>query len=98
MTTSTPPPPAATAVPTLRFDPAFVTALVAVIGTRLSPYALLWEPVQVVEDEVATPGGYCAVLDAFDECLRGHFDLEHSTIQVEPASHSRAHPEVAGHA
>lgn len=42
----------ATFVPTFRLDAAFVTALVAVIGTRLSPYALLWEPAQVVEEEI----------------------------------------------
>ena len=52
----------------------------------------------VVDDGVATAGGYCAVLDAFSECLQGHFDVEHSTVQIEPASHSREHPERAAHA
>ncbi|TGO05624.1 cation diffusion facilitator family transporter [Serinibacter arcticus] len=52
----------------------------------------------VVSDDVATSQGYCAVLDRVQECLSGHFDVEHSTLQIEPASHSREHPEVATHA
>lgn len=52
----------------------------------------------VVSDDVATSQGYCAVLDRVQECLSGHFDVEHSTLQIEPASHSRQHPEVATHA
>jgi cobalt-zinc-cadmium efflux system protein len=27
------------------------------------------------------------VLDAVQDCLRGHFDVEHSTFQLEPSSH-----------
>lgn len=42
----------ATFVPTFHWDAAFVTGLVAVLGTRLSPYVLVWEPAQVVEEEV----------------------------------------------
>lgn len=52
----------------------------------------------VVSDDVATSEGYCAVLDRVQECLGGHFDVEHSTLQIEPASHSREHPEAATHA
>lgn len=52
----------------------------------------------VVADEVATAEGYCGVLDALQDCLHGHFDVEHSTLQVEPASHSREHPEATAHA
>jgi cobalt-zinc-cadmium efflux system protein len=37
----------------------------------------------VVDDPAA--GGH--VLDKVCECLRGHFDIEHSTIQLEPAGH-----------
>ncbi|MBN8883884.1 MAG: cation transporter [Salana multivorans] len=51
----------------------------------------------VVEDEEASAAGLCRLLDAFGACLEGHFDVEHSTIQVEPVSHHRAHPEGAGH-
>jgi cobalt-zinc-cadmium efflux system protein len=29
-----------------------------------------------------------AMLDRLGECLRGHFDVEHSTFQLEPAGHS----------
>jgi cobalt-zinc-cadmium efflux system protein len=39
----------------------------------------------VVDESVA--GGQ--VLDRVCECLRGHFDIEHSTIQLEPAGHQR---------
>ncbi|PWD51770.1 cation transporter [Serinibacter arcticus] len=52
----------------------------------------------VVADDVATSQGYCAVLDRVQECLHGHFDVEHSTLQIEPVSHSREHPEPAAHA
>lgn len=52
----------------------------------------------VVSDDVATSQGYCGVLDQVQECLRGHFDVEHSTLQIEPASHTRDHPEAAVHA
>jgi cobalt-zinc-cadmium efflux system protein len=27
------------------------------------------------------------VLDRLGECLRGHFDVEHSTFQLEPPGH-----------
>lgn len=52
----------------------------------------------VVSDDVAGPAGYCEVLDKLQECLEGHFDVEHSTIQIEPASHTRDHPEHSSHA
>lgn len=38
----------------------------------------------VVVDDPAASG---QVLDRVCECLRGHFDIEHSTIQLEPTSH-----------
>lgn len=41
----------------------------------------------VVSDDVLDPESFCAVLDAVQECMRGHFDVEHSTIQIEPAAH-----------
>ena len=31
---------------------------------------------------------YSAMLDRLGECLRGHFDVEHSTFQLEPAGRS----------
>lgn len=52
----------------------------------------------VVDDDAVTPEGMCAVLDSFRACLAEHFDLEHSTLQIEPASHHREHPEPAAHA
>lgn len=44
----------------------------------------------VVRDDVLAGGGGGAVLDQLQGCLAEHFDVEHSTFQVEPAGH-RAH-------
>lgn len=41
----------------------------------------------VVADEVLDPQDFCRVLDAVQDCMRGHFDVEHSTVQIEPVSH-----------
>ncbi len=38
----------------------------------------------IVVDDPAASG---QVLDRVCECLRGHFDIEHSTIQLEPSTH-----------
>ncbi|GMA30231.1 hypothetical protein GCM10025875_02230 [Litorihabitans aurantiacus] len=52
----------------------------------------------VVVADGAAAAGRCAVLDELQACLAGHFDVEHSTLQIEPASHVRDHPEGAAHA
>ncbi|HWH25307.1 MAG TPA: cation diffusion facilitator family transporter [Pseudolysinimonas sp.] len=48
------------------------------------------------EAGVFSRGETGAMLDRLGECLRGHFDVEHSTFQLEPAGHSEteehAHP------
>ena len=41
----------------------------------------------VIADAVLTDGGGGRVLDCLAECLAGHFDVEHCTFQLEPASH-----------
>lgn len=41
----------------------------------------------VVEDGVLARAGSPAVLDALQGCLAEHFDVEHSTLQIEPRSH-----------
>ena len=41
----------------------------------------------VVEDDVLDPDRFCVVLDALQHCLEGHFDVEHSTLQLEPRDH-----------
>jgi cobalt-zinc-cadmium efflux system protein len=41
----------------------------------------------VVDDTCFRDGHAPQLLDAVQECLRGHFDVEHSTFQLEPASH-----------
>ncbi|HYK29979.1 MAG TPA: cation diffusion facilitator family transporter [Streptosporangiaceae bacterium] len=42
----------------------------------------------VVEPQVLTGGQSGVMLDRLQECLRGHFDVEHSTFQLEPAGHA----------
>ena len=50
----------------------------------------------VIADSVLADGGGARVLDRLAECLAGHFDFEHCTFQLEPASHrsheSATHP------
>jgi cobalt-zinc-cadmium efflux system protein len=47
----------------------------------------------VVDDECFHSGHAPQMLDAVQECLAGHFDVEHSTIQLEPAGHAdHEHP------
>ena len=48
----------------------------------------------VAVDEVLADGGGARVLDRLAECLAGHFDVEHCTFQLEPASH-RDHEHAA---
>ena len=49
----------------------------------------------VVTEEALADGGGARVLDSLGECLADHFDVEHCTFQLEPASHAshefRAH-------
>jgi cobalt-zinc-cadmium efflux system protein len=48
----------------------------------------------VVVDDVTLDGTAIGpLLDQLHDCLRGHFDVEHSTFQLEPAGHA-AHEEV----
>jgi cobalt-zinc-cadmium efflux system protein len=44
-------------------------------------------PVLSAHIVVTDPSASGQVLDRLCDCLRGHFDIEHSTIQVEPAGH-----------
>ncbi|MCL3837696.1 cation diffusion facilitator family transporter [Aeromicrobium duanguangcaii] len=41
----------------------------------------------VVDESVVSMGDAHAVLDQLGECLSGHFDVAHSTFQLEPAGH-----------
>ncbi|MFV0251982.1 MAG: cation diffusion facilitator family transporter [Beutenbergiaceae bacterium] len=45
----------------------------------------------VVDDEVLEPSRFCQVLDQMQACLRGDFDVDHSTFQLEPRSHDQSH-------
>jgi cobalt-zinc-cadmium efflux system protein len=42
----------------------------------------------VISDECFTTGQAPVLLDELQACLSGHFDVEHSTFQLEPAGHS----------
>jgi cobalt-zinc-cadmium efflux system protein len=42
----------------------------------------------VISDDCFTTGRAPALLDELQACLSGHFDVEHSTFQLEPAGHS----------
>ncbi|MGN6752267.1 MAG: cation diffusion facilitator family transporter [Intrasporangium sp.] len=42
----------------------------------------------VIDDSCFRDGHAPALLDQLQECLQGHFDVEHSTFQLEPASHA----------
>lgn len=46
----------------------------------------------VIDDECFTAGRAPALLDELQACLAGHFDVEHSTFQLEPAGHSDHEP------
>lgn len=43
----------------------------------------------VIDDRCFDDGRAPRVLDALQECLTGHFDVEHSTFQLEPATHAQ---------
>ena len=51
-----------------------------------------------VSDETLRQAGVGALLDRFSDCVAAHFEVEHATFQVEPASHreherlGEAHP------
>jgi NRAMP (natural resistance-associated macrophage protein)-like metal ion transporter len=42
-----------TFIPTFSMEPAFLTTLVAILGTTISPYLFFWQSNQVVEEEIA---------------------------------------------
>ena len=42
----------------------------------------------VVDPEIIERGQSAIMLDKLQACLRGHFDLDHSTFQLEPAGHA----------
>jgi cobalt-zinc-cadmium efflux system protein len=42
----------------------------------------------VVDPEIIERGQGAIMLDQLQDCLRGHFDVDHSTFQLEPAGHA----------
>ncbi|NHC16487.1 cation diffusion facilitator family transporter [Motilibacter deserti] len=54
------------------------------------------EPGRSTTDCADTPGCESSILDTLRDCLAEHFDVEHSTFQLEPAGH-RAHEDAVHH-
>ena len=50
----------------------------------------------VVEDDCFLDGHAPSLLDELQSCVAGHFDVEHSTFQLEPAGHA-AHEQTPDH-
>jgi cobalt-zinc-cadmium efflux system protein len=48
----------------------------------------------VVEPKVFRSGDTGRLLDDLSECLANHFDVEHSTFQLEPAEHAAHEDEL----
>ncbi|TXL58045.1 cation diffusion facilitator family transporter [Aeromicrobium terrae] len=48
----------------------------------------------VVDDSVTRMGQAHEVLDQLSACLSDHFDVEHSTFQIEPAGHVDSEPHI----
>ena len=46
----------------------------------------------VITDECLTDGSAARLLDHLQHCLANHFDVEHSTFQVEAAGHADHEP------
>ncbi len=46
----------ATVIPRITLKPAYITSIVAVFGTTISPYLFFWQAQQEVETQKATPG------------------------------------------
>ena len=53
-------------VPTLRWDKDYIVAIVAVLGTTITPYCFFWQSSQEAEDERVDPAAH-ALIDAPEE-------------------------------
>src|SRR5205814_9119518 len=53
-------------VPTLSRDKAYIVAIVAVLGTTITPYCFFWQSSQEAEDERVDPAAH-ALIDAPEE-------------------------------
>jgi cobalt-zinc-cadmium efflux system protein len=51
----------------------------------------------VVEPPIFESGGVDRLLDGLGDCLSDHFDVEHSTFQIEPADHADHEHEHSRH-
>lgn len=59
-----------TFIPTVRLDATFLSTLVALLGTTISPYLFFWQASQEVEEESDMGRNYAERLGASDEELR----------------------------
>lgn len=48
-----------TFIPRIRLDGAYLTTLVALLGTTISPYMFFWQAIQEVEEDIALGRRYC---------------------------------------
>ena len=67
----------ATVVPTLSLDPTYITTLVAILGTTISPYLFFWQSSEEVEEEIE--------LGREDKAARrgaAPAEIHHSTLDV----------------
>jgi len=67
----------ATVIPTLSLDPTYITTLVAILGTTISPYLFFWQSSEEVEEEIE--------LGREDQVARrgaAAAEIHHSTLDV----------------
>lgn len=65
-----------------------VTGVHDIHASRISTTLPVLTAHVVVRDECFRDGDVPRILRTLQECLHGHFDVEHSTFQIEPESHA----------
>ncbi len=48
-------------IPSAAFDKGYIVALVAVLGTTITPYCLFWQSSQEAEDERVDPSAHALI-------------------------------------
>ncbi len=60
----------------------------------MSPGSNVFSAHVVVQPEIFRQNRTDVMLDSLSECLKDHFDVEHSTFQLEPAEHAEHEPDA----
>lgn len=68
-----------TFVPHLSWNASYITVVVAVFGTTISPYLFFWQASQEVEDQLATPNAL-PIIDAPDQAKASFHRIKVDTI------------------